>query len=49
MIHNKRFPRLPLTAGIDLFLIEAVSSTMEINSRLAKKDAKKSRETCHGH
>lgn len=26
VIHNKRYPKLPLSTGIDLFLIETVSS-----------------------
>ena len=40
VIHNKRYPRLPLAAGIDLFFIETVSSTIEIKSRLTKEDVR---------
>ena len=36
VIHNKRYPKLPLSAGIDLFFIETVSSVIEIKSRLTK-------------
>ena len=38
VIHSKRYPILPLAAGIDLFFIETVSSTIEIKSRLRKED-----------
>ena len=37
VIHNKRYPKLSLAAGIDLFFIETVSSTIEIKSRLTKE------------
>ena len=40
VIHNKRYPKLPLSSGIDLFLIETVSATIEVKSRLTKKDVK---------
>ena len=40
VIHNKRYPKLPLAAGIDLFFIETVSSTIEIKSRLSKEDVR---------
>ena len=40
VIHNKRYPKLPLSAGIDLFFIETVSSFVEIKSRLTKNDVK---------
>ena len=40
VIHNKRYPKLPLSAGIDLFLIETVSNTIEVKSRLTKNDLK---------
>lgn len=40
VIHNKRYPKLPLAAGIDLFFIETVSSTIEIKSRLTKEDVR---------
>ncbi len=38
IIHNKRYPKLPLSVGIDLFLIETVSATIEVKSRLTKHD-----------
>ena len=40
VIHNKRYPKLPLSGGIDLFFIETVSSFIEIKSRLTKDDVK---------
>ena len=40
VIHNKRYPKLPLAAGIDLFFMETVSSFIEIKSRLTKDDVK---------
>ena len=40
VIHNKRYPKLPLAAGIDLFFIETVSSTIEVKSRLTKEDVR---------
>ena len=40
VIHNKRYPKLPLSADIDLFFIETVSSFIEIKSRLTKDDVK---------
>ena len=40
VIHNKRYPKLPLSGGIDLFFIETVSSVIEIKSRLTKNDVK---------
>ena len=40
VIHNKRYPKLTLAAGIDLFFIETVSSTIEIKSRLTKQDVR---------
>ena len=40
VIHNKRYPKLPLAAGIDLFFVETVSSFIEIKSRLTKDDVK---------
>ena len=41
VIHNKRYPKLPLSAGIDLFLVETVSATIEIKSSLTKNDVRK--------
>ena len=40
VIHNKRYPKLPLAGGIDLFFIETVSSFIEIKSRLTKEDVR---------
>ena len=40
VIHNKRYPKLPLSMGIDLFLIETVSATIEVKSRLTKGDVR---------
>ncbi len=40
VIHNKRYPKLPLSAGIDLFFIETVSSVIEIKSHLTKESVK---------
>ena len=40
VIHNKRYPKLPLAAGIDLFFVETVSSFIEIKSHLTKDDVK---------
>ena len=40
VIHNKRYPKLPLVSGIDLFFVETVSSFIEIKSRLTKDDVK---------
>ena len=39
VIHNKRYPKLPLSADIDLFFIETVSSFIEIKSRLTKPES----------
>ena len=36
VVHNKRYPKLPLSMGIDLFFIETVSATIEVKSRLTK-------------
>lgn len=41
VIHNKLYPKLPLSVGIDLFLIETVSATIEVKSRLTKEDLTK--------
>ena len=40
VIHNKRYPKLPLSVDIDLFLIETVSATIEVKSRLTKNDVR---------
>ena len=49
VIHNKRYPKLPLSAGIDLFFIETVSSFIEIKSRLTKDRCETSRGCCQAH
>ncbi len=41
IVHNKRYPKLPLAAGIDLFFVESVSSFIEIKSKLKKEDLRK--------
>lgn len=40
VIHNRRFPKLPISTDIDLFLIETVSATIEVKSRLTKNDVR---------
>lgn len=45
VIHNKRYPKLPLSGGIDLFFIETVSSIIEIKSRLTKADVRQAAVT----
>ena len=40
VIHNKRYPKLPISGGIDLFFIETVSSFIEIKSRLTRDAVK---------
>lgn len=45
VVYNKQFPKLSLALGIDLFFIEAVSSFIEIKSRLTKNDLTKSAAT----
>ena len=41
VVHNKKFPKLSLATGIDLFFIETVSSFIEIKSRLTKSELRK--------
>ena len=41
VVHNKKFPKLSLAAGIDLFFIETVSAFIEIKSRLTKETLRK--------
>ncbi|MXY43453.1 MAG: hypothetical protein F4Y50_05250 [Dehalococcoidia bacterium] len=36
VVHNRKYPRLSLATGIDLFFIETVSSFIEIKSSLTK-------------
>lgn len=38
VIHNNRYPKISLAAGIDLFFSETVSSFIEIKSSLTKND-----------
>ncbi len=40
VIHNKRYPKLPLAADIDLFFVETVSSFIEVKSKLTKDDVR---------
>ncbi len=48
VIHNKRYPKLPLAASIDLFFIETVSSTIEIKSRLTYPESTEGRREDSG-
>ena len=48
VIHNKRYPKLPLAAGIDLFFIETVSSTIEIKSRAVNPESTEGRREDSG-
>ncbi len=41
VVHNKKFPKLSLATGIDLFFIETVSSFIEIKSHLTKERLRK--------
>ena len=41
VVHNKKFPKLSLATGIDLFFIETVSSFIEVKSRLTKSELRK--------
>ena len=45
VIHNKRYPKISLATGIDLFFIETISSFIEIKSFLKKDDLRKVAET----
>ncbi len=45
VIHNKRYPKLSLATGIDLFFVESVSSFIEIKSKLEKDDLRKTAAT----
>ena len=38
VVHNKKYPKLSLATGIDLFFVETVSSFIEIKSRLTKEN-----------
>lgn len=38
VVHNRKYPKLSLATGIDLFFIETVSSFIEIKSRLTKEN-----------
>ena len=41
VVHNKKYPKLSLATGIDLFFIETVSSFIEIKSLLTKERLRK--------
>ena len=41
VVHNKKYPKLSLATGIDLFFIETVSSFIEIKSFLTKERLRK--------
>ena len=41
VVHNKKFPKLSLATGIDLFFVETISSFIEIKSRLTKDSLRK--------
>lgn len=45
VIHNRKFPKLSLATGIDLFFVETVSSFIEIKSRLTEEDVRKAAAT----
>lgn len=45
VVHNKKYPKLSLATGIDLFFVETVSSFIEIKSQLTKEDLRKSADT----
>ena len=38
VLYNNRYPKIPGAGGIDMFFVEAVSATIEVKSRLTKKD-----------
>ena len=38
VLYNNRYPKIPGAGGVDMFFVEAVSATVEIKSRLTKKD-----------
>ena len=48
VVHNRKYPKLSLATGIDLFFIESVSSLIEIKSRLTKEDLRKSAAVTKG-
>lgn len=45
VIHNKRFPKLSLATGIDLFFVETVSLFIEVKSNLKKDDLRRTAAT----
>ena len=45
VIHNNRYPKISLAAGIDLFFAETVSSFIEIKSRLTRDHLKSAAQT----
>ena len=48
VVHNRKYPKLSLATGIDLFVIESVSAFIEIKSRLTKEDLRKSAAVTKG-
>ena len=48
VVHNRKYPKLSLATGIDLFFIESVSSFIEIKSRLTKEDLRRSAAVAKG-
>ena len=38
VLYNNRHPKIPGAGGVDMFFVEAVPATIEIKSRLTKKD-----------
>lgn len=45
VIHNNRYPKISLAAGIDLFLAETVSSFIEVKSSLKKEHVRRAAQT----
>lgn len=45
VVHSNRYPKISLTAGIDLFFAETVSSFIEIKSQLTKEHVKNAART----
>ena len=41
VIHNRRYPKISLSAGTDLFFLETISSFVEIKSNLTKEHVRK--------
>ena len=45
VIHNNRYPKISLAAGVDLFFAETVSSFIEVKSNLKKPHVRKAAQT----